>query len=137
VVGRRWPRVDSRNCSICIRPTSKSRRLVARFGVARKYGRSIRPGWMPFRTCAWSFLDIVEGQDALAGEIRVAMTHTASLLTPNGPVPATGRTVVLESCDVARFRDGLVVSFHSYFDQLAIMAQLGLLPGLEPEPVAR
>jgi ketosteroid isomerase-like protein len=83
------------------------------------------------------FLDIVEGQDALAGEIRVAMTHTASLLTPNGPVPATGRTVVLESCDVARFRDGLVVSFHSYFDQLAIMTQLGLLPAPEPESVAR
>jgi ketosteroid isomerase-like protein len=83
------------------------------------------------------FLDIVEGQDALAGEIRVAMKHTAPLLTPNGPVPATGRTVVLESCDVARFRGGLVVSFHSYFDQLAMMAQLGLLPEPEPESVAR
>jgi hypothetical protein len=41
--------------------------------------------------------------------------------------------VVLESCDVARFRDGLIVSFHSYFDQLAMMAQLGLLPVPEPD----
>ena len=83
------------------------------------------------------FLDIVEGHDALAGEVRISMTHTAPMATPNGPIPATGRTVVLESCDVARFHDGLVVSFHSYFDQLAMLAQLGLLPAPPEEAVSR
>jgi ketosteroid isomerase-like protein len=72
-------------------------------------------------------LDVIESGDALAGEVRMTARHTAPLMTPNGPVPATGRTIQMESCDIARFRDGLVVSFHTYFDQLALMAQLGLL----------
>lgn len=55
------------------------------------------------------------------------MRHTGSLPSPNGPIPPTGRTVVLESCDLARTRDGMIISFHSYFDQLSLLAQLGLL----------
>ena len=51
--------------------------------------------------------------------------------SPNGPIPPTGRTVVLESCDIGHPRDGKVVSFHSYMDQLAMLAQLGLLPTAE------
>jgi hypothetical protein len=57
----------------------------------------------------------------------------APLLTPNGIVPATGRTIQMDSCDITRFRDGLVVSFLTCFDQLALMAQLGLL-GAPKEP---
>jgi len=75
-----------------------------------------------------AILGVVEGDDALAGEVRVTMTHTGPLPTPNGPIPPTGRTVTLEACDVARFRNGKIVSFHSYFDQFLLLAQLGLLP---------
>ena len=73
-------------------------------------------------------MDVVESGDALAGEVRMTGTHTAPMVTPNGPIPATGKTITLEVCDFARFANGKVVSFHSYFDQLSIMAQLGLLP---------
>lgn len=66
--------------------------------------------------------------DALAGEVRITMTHTGNMPTPNGPIAPTARTIVLESCDFCRFRDGRVVSFHTYFDQMAMLAQLGLLP---------
>jgi steroid delta-isomerase-like uncharacterized protein len=73
-------------------------------------------------------IDVVEHGDTLAGEVLMTGTHTAPMVTPNGTIPATGKTITLEVCDFARFRDGRVVSFHSYFDQLAILAQLGLLP---------
>lgn len=71
------------------------------------------------------FVEFVESVDAFAGEVRISMRHTGTMQTPNGPLPATGRQVSLESCDVGRVRDGKIVSFHSYFDQLALMAQLG------------
>jgi predicted ester cyclase len=77
-------------------------------------------------------LDVIEATDAFAGEVRLTMKHTGSMATPTGPIPPIGRTVVLESCDVGRLRNGKLVSFHSYFDQLAILAQLGVLP----EPAA-
>jgi ketosteroid isomerase-like protein len=73
-------------------------------------------------------LHVIEGDDEIAGEVRITCTHSGPLPTPNGPLPPTGRTVVIESCDIARVRDGRVVSFHSYFDQLGLLAQLGLLP---------
>ena len=71
-----------------------------------------------------------------AGEIAVAegvwtATHLGVLETPEGPVPATGRTVALPFVVVMRASGDLMASVHVYFDQLAFLAQLGLLP--EPQ----
>jgi predicted ester cyclase len=78
------------------------------------------------------FPDVIESGDALAAEVRVTMTHTGPLVTPNGTIPPTGKRVTLEAVDIAHARDGLIVSFHSYFDQLALLAQLGLMPETAP-----
>src|SRR5262245_57688737 len=40
----------------------------------------------------------------------------------------TGRSVELDYIQVLRFRDGKHVSFHLIFDQLMMLAQLGLVP---------
>jgi ketosteroid isomerase-like protein len=48
--------------------------------------------------------------------------------TPEGTIPATGKRVTLRGCDVLTVRDGLIVSHRAYYDQLAFMAQLGLVP---------
>ncbi len=53
-------------------------------------------------------------------------THTGSLATPNGAVPATGRSVTLQLCDVLEIVDGKVRSQRTYFDSGSLMAQLGL-----------
>jgi predicted ester cyclase len=55
-------------------------------------------------------------------------THLGQLDTPQGPVPATGRSVALPFVVVMRASGDLMTSLHVYFDQLAFLAQLGLLP---------
>ena len=69
-----------------------------------------------------------EGGDAVALELRVTGTHTRPLRTPNGEVPPTGRKVVWETCDVIRVKNGKVTAWHAYWDQVAFLTQLGLMP---------
>jgi len=73
-------------------------------------------------------LHVVEGDNTLAGEVRVTCTHSGPLPGASGAIPATGRTIVIEQCDVATLRDGSVTSFHSYFDMLSLLAQIGVVP---------
>jgi steroid delta-isomerase-like uncharacterized protein len=70
---------------------------------------------------------LVEGQSSAAVELKVTMTHTGTFNTPMGDVPASGNRVVIESCDVIRVDDqGLIASWHTYFDSAAFAAQLGV-----------
>jgi steroid delta-isomerase-like uncharacterized protein len=55
-------------------------------------------------------------------------THTGTLRTSMGDIPATGKSLTLHLCDVLEFRDGKIVRQRSYFDSGSMMAQLGLLP---------
>ena len=41
-------------------------------------------------------------------------------------IPATGRSLTLQLCDVMEFRNGKVQSQRTYFDTGSMMAQLGL-----------
>ena len=74
----------------------------------------------------------MEAGDTVAVEGVWTATHTAPLVTPEGEVPATGRSVRLPYAAVFRVRDGLFSYVHVYVDRLDFMAQLGLLP----EPAA-
>lgn len=56
-------------------------------------------------------------------------THTGTLTTPAGSIPATGRSVTLQLCDVLDLGDGKVLEQRTYFDSGSLMAQLGLTAG--------
>jgi ketosteroid isomerase-like protein len=73
-------------------------------------------------------VDAVESGDRVVVRLRVTMTHTGPFATPQGEVPPTGRTVVLDSADVVTVADGRISSWHTYFDQMSMLGQLGLLP---------
>ena len=73
-------------------------------------------------------VDIVESGDKIAIELRIAATHTGILHTPQGDVPPTGRSVAWEQVDFVTLRDEKVAIWHTYFDQMTFLAQLGLLP---------
>ena len=73
-------------------------------------------------------VDAVEAGDRVAVRLRITMTHTGPFATPQGEVPPTGRTVVLESSDVITVADGKITVWHTYFDQMSMLGQLGLLP---------
>ena len=55
--------------------------------------------------------------------------NTKPLPLPSGEtIPPTGRSIRLRSCDVVTVEDGKAVSHHFYYDQMELLAQLGLAP---------
>lgn len=73
-------------------------------------------------------VDFVEAGNKIALELRITGTHTGTMQTPNGPIPPTGRQVVWESVDFVTVVDGKIATWHAYYDQMAFLGQLGLLP---------
>ncbi len=65
----------------------------------------------------------------VAGEGILTGTHTGVFRTPQGEVPPTGRRVELPYMRIIEVDGGEVASEHLYFDQLGLLAQLGLAPG--------
>jgi ketosteroid isomerase-like protein len=58
-------------------------------------------------------------------------THTRPLPLPDGQsIPASGKRVRMRAMDVATVRDGRIVQHDFYFDQMDLLAQLGVEPGL-------
>lgn len=56
-------------------------------------------------------------------------THTGILNTPDGQqIEPTNNKVRIEGCTVGRVQNGKIVEWSGYFDNMAFMAQLGLLP---------
>jgi ketosteroid isomerase-like protein len=55
-------------------------------------------------------------------------THTGTLKNASGEIPATGREVTLDLCDVLTIKDGKAMSIRTYFDSGSLLAQLGLMP---------
>ena len=60
-------------------------------------------------------------------------THTGTLRGPAGDIPATGRSVTLQLCDVHDIRDGKIRRVSSYFDSASLLQQLGVMPEARAE----
>lgn len=73
-------------------------------------------------------VDYVEAEGTCALELHVRGTHTGTMRSPQGDIPATGRPVLWVSCDYMKVRDGRITSWHAYTDSMAMMVQLGLMP---------
>ncbi len=69
---------------------------------------------------------IIASGDHVVVEFTGHGTHTGTLVTSMGSIPATGRSLTLKLCDVIEFSDGKVKSQRTYFDSGSMMAQLGL-----------
>ena len=62
-----------------------------------------------------------------AGDASVArFVGRGSSIGPLGPLPATGRDVAFDLCEILTFdREGMVTGGDIYYDQMGLMAQLG------------
>ena len=69
----------------------------------------------------------LESGETVAVEGRFTGTHTGPLVTDEGAVDPTGAAVDLRFADVSRVRDGRIVAYHTYYDQLGLLTQLGLM----------
>jgi steroid delta-isomerase-like uncharacterized protein len=67
-------------------------------------------------------------EDQVVLEYTGRGTNTGPLHLPMGDVPATGRQGELRICDVTQTRDGKISSYHSYYDTMTLLQQLGLVP---------
>ena len=68
-------------------------------------------------------------------ELTWTGTHTGPMQTPDGEVPATGKSMEMRGCVVGHVVDGKVAAQTRYFGMATMLMQLGL-PG-EPAPRGR
>jgi ketosteroid isomerase-like protein len=79
-----------------------------------------------FPDLSWEARATFESDDSALDEGTLVGTHTETLSTPEGDVPATGRRIRLRECDVITVRDGRAASHRFYYDRVDLAAQLGL-----------
>lgn len=90
-------------------------------------------GWMKafldgFPDIRHSIKSSVSSGSTEAVEIEIVGTHTEPLASPQGSIPATGRSMTIAAADfVETDSEGRVRSYRIYFDQMGFMAQLGLV----------
>jgi ketosteroid isomerase-like protein len=73
--------------------------------------------------------NVWETGDTIIVEGVYSGTQTGPLATPDGgEVPATGRAFSFPYVDILRAHDGKFVEHRLYWDNLAFMTQLGLMP---------
>jgi ketosteroid isomerase-like protein len=70
---------------------------------------------------------IYQAGDTIIVEGRFVGTHTGPLAGPDGDIEATGASVDLKFADVSRVESGKIVAYHTYYDQLGLLTQLGLM----------
>ena len=81
-----------------------------------------------FSDLAHRVVSYVEQGDAFADEWVFVGTHTGPVVLPDGTeVPPTGKRVEMPGMELVRIRDGKIVVDNLYYDNLAVLAQLGLM----------
>ena len=71
--------------------------------------------------------------NGLPQRIRLSLSSTMSqgtniglLHLPSQAIPVTGRSFDLRLCEVMQIRNGKIVRFHTYYDMMTMLEQLGL-----------
>jgi predicted ester cyclase len=69
--------------------------------------------------------------DTVVVELAIRGKHQGALVTLEGTIPATGKTIDIPCCDVFQMQNGKVISFHCYNAASVLMQQLGLVGSSE------
>lgn len=83
-----------------------------------------------------AFPDVTVTVDRVFGEgewwcttATMTGTHEGTFTAPDGTeIPPTQREFELPQAEIFRIRDGQAEEIHNYYDQMTMMAQLGLVP---------
>ena len=74
-------------------------------------------------------ISFVEDGDTFADEWTFVGTHTGSFSLPDGTeVPPAGKRVEVRGMELVQMRDGKIVVDNMYYDNVAVLNQLGLIP---------
>ncbi len=78
---------------------------------------------------AYTVGSFVEQGDSFADEWTFAGTQTGPLSLPDGTqLPPTGKRLEIKGMELVQVRDGKIVVDNLYYDAMAVLAQVGLLP---------
>jgi steroid delta-isomerase-like uncharacterized protein len=87
-------------------------------------------GWRAaFPDVAGTITEAVSGDSVAVLEIRWEGTHTGPLATPAGTVPPSGSRLAVDASFWAGFQDGRMHDLRHHLDVLALLQQVGALPG--------
>ncbi len=71
----------------------------------------------------------MEQGDAFADEWTIVGTHTGPFPLPDGAqLPSHRQAAEIRGMELVQVRDGKVVIDNLYYDNMALLAQLGLIP---------
>ena len=73
-----------------------------------------------------SFDNAFVGSGKVVLEITWRGRHTGPMQTPDGEIPATGKSIEIRACQIVEIEDGKAKSMRQYFDMMTMMQQLGL-----------
>jgi predicted ester cyclase len=88
--------------------------------------------WEAFPNLKLTVTSEIEQGPVVAVRGRMTGTHSGTLRTPGGDIPATGRDIDLAFSDDYEVQAGLIVSSHLLLDRLALLEQLGVIPAPAP-----
>lgn len=71
---------------------------------------------------------VVEDGDTVVVEFVNRGKHTSALVTPQGTIPPTGKTIEIAMIAIYDLRDGKLAGSRGIYDRLGLAAQLGLVP---------
>ncbi|HET9975238.1 MAG TPA: ester cyclase, partial [Streptosporangiaceae bacterium] len=100
-------------------------------------GLGVHVGWQPLRYLfdmgftrdAWAHrIDIARAAITEDDRIMTPGTWTGTQRAPFMGIPATGRTVTVESWTLDRYRDGRLAESRIIMDVAGMLMQLGLIP---------
>jgi steroid delta-isomerase-like uncharacterized protein len=85
-----------------------------------------------FETCSditHTVLSFLEQGDWFADEWTFEGTHTGAFpLLDGSEVPPSGRRLKIRGMELVQMRDGKIVVDNLYYDNMAVLAQLGFIP---------
>lgn len=70
----------------------------------------------------------LEAGDWVVQEFTFEGTHTDTMSTPAGEIPATNRRLRGRGVQLLRAEGGILADTRLYFDQVQVLTQLGLMP---------
>jgi len=74
-------------------------------------------------------LSFLEQGDLFADEWTFEGTHTGAFPLPDGSeLPPTGKRLKIRGMELVQMRDGKIVVDNLYYDNVAVLAQLGFVP---------
>ena len=93
-----------------------------------------RENWKPFPDASIRSINRIVSGEWVADESAWSATHKGPIQAPGQPpIPPTNKRVQANAVAIAHVLGGKVKSLNIYYDNMAVMAQLGLMPGSGPK----